>query len=228
MTNPDQIIVYSLSYLLFFAALLLSKCRRGNRLFDDLGVVSNPGMLLMLHIAGIVLLGSIPVCLFGRRLPEIVLGKNPSVDLSILVSGFFVITTLLIAPMVAEKKFGLMKRSKLRIDAFAPGFVANYFILRILFLFAYEVWFRGYFLTDCITSWGIAIGIAVNVALYVLLHSVNGKEEMRSCVPLGLLLCLLCTWTGAAWPAIAIHLALAISYEAHLVKKINNRSISLL
>jgi len=226
MIHNNQVLVYSISYLLFFAILLFSKRLDGNRLFDDRGSVSNRSMLLFLHVAGIALLGILTVCFFGSRLPEIVFGKNPSGDLPVLISGSFVIITIIIAPIVAEKKFSMLHFNKSRVDSFSPMFIANYFVLRILFLFAYEIWFRGYVLTDCITSWGIAVAVPINIAFYVLLHIVNGKDEMRSCVPLGLLLCMLCIWTGAAWPAIAIHIALAISYEAHLVRRINKPSIS--
>jgi membrane protease YdiL (CAAX protease family) len=128
--------------------------------------------------------------------------------------------------MIAEKKYILMKVNQSGGSSFSAGFITNYFFVRILFLCAYETWFRGYLLTDCINNLGIPFAIILNIILYSLLHYVNGKQEMRACVPFGLLLCGLCIWIGAAWPAILVHIALAVSYEAHLVKKINNPSIS--
>jgi hypothetical protein len=147
-------------------------------------------------------------------------------DLGVLLSGLLVIVAVIVAPVMAEKKICLVKKNKPVMDSSGAGFIINYFPTRILFLCTYEIWFRGYLLTDCISSWGLAVAIPVNIILYVLLHSVNGKDEMWGCLPFGLLLCVLCIWTGAAWPAIAVHIALAISYEAHIVKRINKPSIS--
>src|SRR5204863_272627 len=96
----------------------------------------------------------------------------------------------------------------------------------LLFLSAYETWFRGYLLSDCIISFGVPVAILINIVLYSLLHIVNGKKEIVGCIPFGSLLCILCIWTNAAWPAILIHVALTISYEVHLVKRINKPSIS--
>ena len=228
MEQRNHIIIYSISYLLFFAMLLMSKKRHGNRLFDERGKVSNQKILLLLHITGILLFGVLPATFSALRLDEIVFGKSSPGDLPVLVSVFFVLLAMFVAPMVAEKKFILMKVNESAITSFSPGFIANYFLLRVVFLMAYELWFRGYLLIDCISRWGIMVAIVVNIAFYVLLHCVNGKDEMRACVPLGLLLCILCAWTGAAWPAIAIHIALAVGYEAHIVKRINKPSISLI
>ena len=225
MTKNYHLLIYAVSYLLFFMMLLLSKARQANRLLDEKGAVSNRGMLLLLHSAGILLLGAFSFYFFDQPLHEIVWGKNPPGDLQVLVSVFFVITALLIVPVLAEKKMSGMKVNRSMTRSFSIGFITNYFFVRVLFLCVYEIWFRGYLLTDCISSWNIPVAIFINIVLYVLLHSVNGKEEMRGCVPFGLLLCGLCIWTGAAWPAIALHIALAVSYEAHLVKRINKPSI---
>jgi membrane protease YdiL (CAAX protease family) len=183
-------------------------------------------MLLWLHIGGILLLGVLSFYSFNQRLPEIIFGKNPAGGLQVLVSGIFVIIALIIAPMIAEKKYCMMRVGQSAGNPFSAGFITNYFFVRILFLCAYETWFRGYLLTDCINSLGVPFAIILNIILYSLLHFVNGKQEMRVCVPFGLLLCCLCIWTGAAWPAILIHACLAVSYEAHVVKKINKSPIS--
>jgi len=95
-----------------------------------------------------------------------------------------------------------------------------YFLFRVLFLAAYETWFRGFLLTDCMSSWSVPFAIGVNITAYMLLHAVNGKNEMLACIPFGLLLCLLSFWVNAAWPAIFIHVALTMSCEVHLLKKI--------
>jgi hypothetical protein len=57
MAQGHLLLIYSVSYLVFFALLLLSKLHHGNRLLDEKGTVSNRGMLIVLHIGGILLLG---------------------------------------------------------------------------------------------------------------------------------------------------------------------------
>lgn len=82
-------------------------------------------------------------------------------------------------------------------------------------------WFRGYLLNDSIHDSGLALAIFINVIFYSLLHIVNGKDEVIACIPFGILLCCLCIWQGAVWPAIFLHLALTVPYEMRCLKKIN-------
>jgi membrane protease YdiL (CAAX protease family) len=86
-----------------------------------------------------------------------------------------------------------------------------------LFIAGYESWFRGWVLMDCLSYFNPVV--AINIALYSLLHIVNGRGEMLACLPFGLLLCLLSIWVGAAWPAIIIHTTFTLAYEAHRVKR---------
>ena len=108
----------------------------------------------------------------------------------------------------------------------ATGFMSNYIVARVLFLCLYELWFRGYLLINSIIAFGITFAIILNIALYSLLHKVNGRREMLACIPIGAILCGVCAWTGAAWPAILIHVVMTLSHEIHLVKKIHKSLIS--
>jgi membrane protease YdiL (CAAX protease family) len=226
MTQAYNLVIYSISYLLFFAMLLLSKIKRGIRLLDDTGIVINRVMLIVLHVAGVLLFAVISFYSFDQQLPVVVVGKVAAGSLQIIVIGFFVILAIVIAPMLAEKNCRQPGNRLSVSTSLSSRFIINYFFIRILFLAAYETWFRGYLLTDCIASWGIPVAILINISFYTLLHIVNGKNEMLGCIPFGLLLCILCTWTDAAWPAILIHIAFTVSYEVHLIKKINKPSIS--
>jgi membrane protease YdiL (CAAX protease family) len=140
--------------------------------------------------------------------------------------SFFMVLTIIIARELAEKKYRNLKNTIAASTSLTTRFIINYFFARILFLAAYEIWFRGYLLTDCITGWGVLVAVIINIILYTLLHIVNGKNEMLACIPFGLLLCSLCVWTAAAWPAILLHIALTVSYEVHLVIRINKPSNS--
>ena len=102
------------------------------------------------------------------------------------------------------------------------GHMRRYFLVRILFLVAYECWFRGYLLMDCATGMGVLPAIIINTVLYTLLHVFKSRNELLGCIPFGLLLSAICIWMGAAWPAIVLHMALALTYEYKLSSRFFN------
>jgi membrane protease YdiL (CAAX protease family) len=55
--------------------------------------------------------------------------------------------------------------------------------------------------------------------LYTLLHAPAGKKEMIACIPFGAILCGVCIWVNAVWPAMLLHVALSMTYEINLVQK---------
>ena len=213
------ILFYSTSYLLFFALLWLSKKKKGIRLFDENGFASNPRLLIILHIGGIILFGMLPSLLnhvSSFELYNIVALENLSTWITVLVAIVFII----ISPRIAEKKYREMVYNAPLNTALSNEFIIVYFFARISFICAYESWFRGYLLNDSVICFGAPLAIILNVSLYTLLHMANGKVEMVACIPFGLLLCILCIWQGAVWPSIIIHLALTIPYEISFTQKL--------
>lgn len=216
----NHIIIYVTGYLSFFGVLWLSKRFNGKRLFDEKGPV-NRSVLLLLHLAGILLFGMVCFTFSGEPVLQIVVGPDTPSFMLLIVTGSLMIAAIILAIAAAARK-----PVRLTDGPFDRFFLINYFIMRILFLCIYEMWFRGYFLTDCINSMGTPLAIMLNIGLYCLLHIVNGKQEVNACIPIGLVFCCLCIWEGAAWPAIVLHVVMAITYEIYLVKKINKPSIS--
>jgi hypothetical protein len=92
-----------------------------------------------------------------------------------------------------------------------------YLIPRIFFLIAYECFFRGLVLALCIGAFGIFMALAINISLYVIIHVFNGKREIFSCVPFGLLLAGATISFQSVWPAILLHVVLAVVYESRLL-----------
>jgi membrane protease YdiL (CAAX protease family) len=85
--------------------------------------------------------------------------------------------------------------------------------LRVLFLIAYEWFFRGLLLAG-FSSWvGVRYSIIINVLLYALIHIPKSKKEAMGCLPLGLLLCVFTVWWQSVWPAIIFHVQFAIVNE---------------
>ena len=109
------------------------------------------------------------------------------------------------------------------------NFFFRYFIIRIVFLFCYELWFRGFLLFDNISKLGILSAIVINVFAYVLLHIFKSKKEIVACIPFGIAACYLSLLFNAAWPAIILHVSISMVYElniyrAYLVNFLNKTS----
>jgi membrane protease YdiL (CAAX protease family) len=91
--------------------------------------------------------------------------------------------------------------------------VYGYLTSRVIFLVAYEWFFRGLLLTTLCSLMGNSWGIIANVSLYAAIHFYKGRKEMIGCVPLGILLCVFTLWWHSVWPAIIFHLQIAIINE---------------
>lgn len=78
-----------------------------------------------------------------------------------------------------------------------------------LYLFGYEMLFRGTLLFPLVDVIGVWPAIAVNIALYSATHIPKGLDETIGAVPLGLVLCILTLQSGTIWIAFLVHVALA-------------------
>ena len=209
-------------YSLFFSFLWLSKEKRVNRLFDNEGFTDHPALLILFHMAGVLILGCAPF-LSGHEYSYLPVQTNAW--LMIIVTIVLVILCIIVSNKLASKKFQQLSQT-CSLDLPGNYMITGYFMIRIVFICTYEIWFRGFLLNYGIENIGILPAVLVNVGLYTLLHMVNGKDEMISCIPFGLLLCYVSVWQGSPLPAIAIHLALTISYEFSFIRKIKTLQIS--
>lgn len=227
MNNVGFVIApYAASYFLFFALLSIARVQNAHRLWYNNGFAKNLSTVLIVHVAGILLFGVLPY--FSNHLSPVVLYDSGAITRwQSLVMIILLLLTVIISPRLASKEFSLNVHEASMTGSPSNSFFIVYFIVRILFIVAYESWFRGFLLSDCRANFGIAISVFLNVGLYTLLHAVNGKKEMLSCIPFGLLLSCLCIWQGGVWPAIAIHLALSIPYEVSMIRKINTKRFAI-
>ncbi len=218
--QPGYLILkYLACYLAFFIVLLLSKSGNGYKLFDEEGPARNSGALMGLQIAGILWLGIVPYFVFEHFWTSIVFGKQVPGFFPALILILLLIVVVLFAGIQAENLFGRILSNQFPVKIFNQAFVLRYILLRFLFICAYEIFFRGYLLTDSIHFIGTAKAVLLNVSLYTLLHAPADKKEMIACIPFGTLLCLVCLWLNAAWPAIVLHVSLSLTYEINLVRK---------
>ncbi|HSB91984.1 MAG TPA: CPBP family intramembrane glutamic endopeptidase [Flavitalea sp.] len=207
---------YVVEYACFFALLFLAKHRKGLRLFDDSGFVANFSMLVLVHLGGILLFAVFP---YFFHQSSFSFSFKPTNNLAILVTWLIAGILVILSRAIAKRKF--IKARTTYNCWLSPAQLVVYFLVRILFIAAYETWFRGFLLTGTIATLGVVPAVLGNIALYAMLHLVNGRQEVLVCVPFGFLLCSVCIWVGAVWPAILLHLAFTIPFEIRFLKNIN-------
>ncbi|HVT84768.1 MAG TPA: CPBP family intramembrane glutamic endopeptidase [Chitinophagaceae bacterium] len=225
MTISILILKYAMCYCAFFAMLLLSKPNGGYKLFDKNGPAQNTGALFGSQIAGIVWLGLVPVFTFDQSWIDIVFGIEIPDFFPVVIIILLLIAVSLFARIQSENRFGEIVSNQKTVKIFSRDFILRYILLRLLFLCAYEIFLRGYLLTDSIHYLGITKAVLLNIALYTLLHLPADKKEIIACIPFGALLCLVCIWFQVVWPAILLHVSLSLVYEINLLKKFH-RSIN--
>lgn len=81
------------------------------------------------------------------------------------------------------------------------------------YLLAYELTFRGFLLFSCERAFGAGAALAINTALYALVHIPKRMTEGIGAIPLGLILCLITLQTGTIWVTFWVHVALSLSNE---------------
>ena len=83
----------------------------------------------------------------------------------------------------------------------------------ILYLTGYEFLFRGFLLFAALPVMGLWPAIALNTAIYMLVHLPKGLKETLGAIPLGVILCYLTVQTGSIWIALMVHIVMALSNE---------------
>jgi len=83
----------------------------------------------------------------------------------------------------------------------------------MIFLVAYEFFFRGFILYASLTVLDPWSAIALNCSLYGFAHFYKGPGETFGAIIVGVLLCYLTIVTGNIWSAVAIHSVMALSNE---------------
>ena len=214
-----NIMIYLFCYIMFFVLSWMSKVNNNQRLINDEGAfTSKPGNLIGSHIIGILWLGVIPIILLKHSVLNILTG-NQMPNISFVI--FYLLIFTLIISIAFKQSENIIAKKQGSSESFnQPGstFFIRYFIIRVLFLFVYELWFRGFLLFDSISRMGMPAAVALNVFLYVMLHIFNSKKEILACIPFGILLCFLSISFNAAWPAIMLHIGFSLVYELNIFR----------
>ena len=114
-----------------------------------------------------------------------------------------------IAYFSAKKPKNLVNYPQIRAKTWTKTIYNKNLIGWALYLFGYELLFRGVLFMPLIEPLGIWPAIAINVALYSATHIPKGLDETIGAIPLGAVLCLLTYASGTIWIAVIVHIAMA-------------------
>ena len=101
----------------------------------------------------------------------------------------------------------------------SPGEATVYFSIRVPGLIIYEAFFRGVLLGIALEWLPMPAAVGVNIAVYMLAHAFSPKREFIGSLFFGLLLCWITILHQSVYPAILLHLCLALPYEMTLFEK---------
>ena len=217
--QPLTIFIYSFCYLMVFILSLISKKEGSQRLIkDDATISDKPGNIIGLHIIGIMWLGMVPWFVLKLSVLKTFTGSGiPHSSVLVIIAALLILATAL-AIRVGKNIQQQPANSNYINNQLPVRFLTSYFALRMVFLFSYELFFRGFLLFDSIQAMGIIPAVILNVLLHQLLHLFNSKKEMLACIPFSLLVCWLCILCNAAWPAVILHITISLLYEINLYK----------
>lgn len=169
------------------------------------------------RVTGFVSMGIFPlvICLVflpGYSLASFGLTWNSETALTSLLWTIGLSAVVIpVAYMSAQKPENLVNYPQIRAKKWTKRTVAINAAGWALYLFGYELLFRGVLLFPVADHLGIWPAIAINIALYAATHIPKGMSETIGAAPLGLILCILTLSTGTIWIAFFVHLAMALT-----------------
>jgi membrane protease YdiL (CAAX protease family) len=143
-----------------------------------------------------------------------ILGLSFSIDWNtiMLVSGITVLISIADYFMAGDKE-NIENYPPIRNSVWSLGLLFKSTVTWTIFLFCYEMIFRGIFLFYTIEKMGLLQAVLLNTVVCSLVHAMKSKREALMSIPMALLLCYI-AWTGGSfWYSAFLHVALAIVHE---------------
>lgn len=205
-------------YSLFFLAIVIGQKSGSGQLKDVLSGKGELDTLIARLIAGIFFLGTGASVLSAIRKidSKIIDFSLNDFDLFVWVLMAFAI---IVGSLAAFKKISPTDNFNHSLPLSLP---LSFFLIRTLFLIVYEFFFRCAVLFIMIEDIGVVAAVIANLFLYVTVHWFDKKERYGSLL-MGVVLCCVSIHYNSIWPAIIIHLSLALSHEITLL--INYKSL---
>lgn len=129
----------------------------------------------------------------------------------------WILIALVIIPLLmlwaCPKKANLWQNPKIRARRWSWALVVFSALSWVVYLFAYEFFFRGFLFFPLLRELGLMPALAVNVVLYVLAHGDQGRPMMIGAAVFSVILSLISWETGNFFTAFIIHVINAFANE---------------
>lgn len=134
---------------------------------------------------------------------------NKSFIYFIIASVFVIVCTFI----STKRKEMQNAYPEIRVNNWSMKLFIRYMMVMALYIFAYELLFRGILLFVCLPAFGLWSAIAVNLLFYSSTHIAKNGMETFASFPFGFLLCIVTISTGSILFAFLLHFLLALSNE---------------
>ncbi|TAL43145.1 MAG: CPBP family intramembrane metalloprotease [Chitinophagaceae bacterium] len=202
------------AFILLLQAEFYTCTKKSRGLQQVISEEGNVSLLNKKNFSCALLFGTVSIYWFllndNIRLLDTPVLINDRLNVLILLSVFAIITGY-----SAAKKIFPLHSSPVTVISLSASL--SFILLRTLFLTVYEFFFRGILLFTMVQHMGEGMAVIVNVLLYVLAHGFSSRKEMTGAVPFGLLLCSITLLYQSVWPAVIIHLCLALSHDINIL-----------
>lgn len=129
----------------------------------------------------------------------------------------WIVAALVVIPIlmlwIGPKKENLWQNPKIRARHWTWSLVVLNTLSWVIYLFAYEFFFRGFLLFPCIAEFGLVWAIIINVVLYTLAHFDQGRGMMFGAAIFAVALSLVSYSSGGFYAAFLIHVINACANE---------------
>ncbi len=168
------------------------------------------------RLTGFVLFGIVPVLILSIQFNE-PLNLYGTLLIKPLDTFYWIIglsiLVILLSLRQAVKPQNLKQYPQIRSQNWSITTLLFSAITWIIYLLAYEFFFRGFLFFSCINVLGLWWAIGINTILYAAAHIPKGKFETIGAIPLGIVLCLITYQTQSIWVAFVVHTVMALSNE---------------
>ena len=203
-------------YLIFSPAWLLVSFLLYWPLFFKVAKVGEARNIILIRYYGAAVFGAIPilVCVLSGFSARNVFGLGFTMDVR---PGLWLISMgigLLLAGInyfASRSPKNLEEFPQIRDKTWTGKTVFHNILSWVVYLIGYEFLFRGLLLFPLVPILGFWPAVVIGTVLYSLSHYPKSFREAIGAIPFGILLAFLTWETQSVWPAIFIHICLAVS-----------------
>jgi membrane protease YdiL (CAAX protease family) len=132
------------------------------------------------------------------------------------IVGFVVLLPLLY--MSTKKRSVQAMYPEIRARVQPPKLVRQSIIAWAVYLWGYELLFRGFLLFELVAHWGVWPGLTITTVLYVMAHLDKLADETAGSLFAGFIFGAMALLTGGIWAPWLLHTLIATSTEALAVR----------